>query len=200
MSSKWSWKVLKLTSNLQRPWCMYRCHFGHMTYVALQNWHYKTEFNPDNLFLNLTRLQPFENIVSKRVVKLSLFRQQALFWNSASTSQMTELRGAGRVSQPIPELLYMTSCEWECWMHHLHPPYRQRERAVSAEEPLQHQQVIFILSCFLSPPVPYLFLSSQVHVLIIHIATGVCVRVSTVKYKKRVPGRLPRMRADNDFS
>lgn len=85
-------------------------------------------------------------------------------------------------------------------MYPLHPPYMQREHTVCAEEPLQHQEVIFILSRFLSPPVPYLFLSSQVHVLIIHIATGMCVRVSTVKYKKRVPGRLPRMQADNDFS
>lgn len=64
---------------------------------------------------------------------------------------------------------------------------------------LNHQEVIFILSCFLSLLVLHLFFSSQVHVLIIHIATGVCIRVSTVKYK-RVPGRLPRQPADDDFS
>ncbi len=72
------------------------------------------------------------------------------------------------------------------------------ENILYTVEPLNHQEVI--LSCFPSLLVPYLFLSSQVHVLIIHIATGTCIRVSTVKFKKRVPGSLPRMHAHNDFS
>lgn len=78
------------------------------------------------------------------------------------------------------------------------PASMLRKHAVCTEEPLNPQEVIFILSCFPSPPVPYLFLSSQVHVLIIHIATGVCIGVSTKKYKTRVPGSPPRMHADND--
>lgn len=105
-------------------------------------------------------------------------------------------------SKALEEWLREWKCTWFNWMpkYTLYSSYMLCEHTVYTEEPLNHHEVIFILSCFPSLLVPYLFLSSQVHVLIIHIATGVCIRVSTVKFKKRVLGSLPRMHADNDFS